>query len=147
MDPHARADSLARRPAGRLLRDPRVWLAVYAAVLAAIAYWPVPVDRDAGPLIRLLVRVLPGLTYEAIEFGANVLLFVPLGVLLAMILRRRWLGLPIAFGVTLAIELGQALLLTERTPALSDAIANLLGAAIGMLGVIAVESARSRIPS
>lgn len=141
MDSNART-SPQRRAAARLERDSRGWLAAYAALLALIAFWPVPVDRDAGPLIRLLIRVFPGMTYEVIEFGANVLLFVPLGVLLTLIMQRRLLVLPIALGVTLTIELGQALLLAERTPAASDVIANLLGAAIGMLVVAVVEALR-----
>ena len=85
------------------------------------------------------------LTYPRIEFSANILLFVPLGVLLMLILRRRYLILPIAIVVTVAIECSQALLLDKRTPSVLDIIANTAGACLGMLIVAAVEcAARTR---
>ena len=82
------------------------------------------------------------LTYPRIEFSANILLFVPLGVLLMLILRRRYLILPIAIVVTVAIECAQGLLLDKRTPSVLDIIANTAGACIGMLIVAVVESMR-----
>ncbi|HEX5728262.1 VanZ family protein, partial [Microbacterium sp.] len=93
----------------------RIALTVYAIVLAMIALWPVPVDSGAGDFLRGVNRVFPALTYERIEFSANILLFVPLGVLLMLLLRRRFLILPIALVVTVGIESAQALLLDRRT--------------------------------
>jgi len=148
-DAHSVADAERSRVRGRgtqVLREPGVWLCGYLAVLAAIAFWPVPVDRGAGPLLERIEQLIPWLTYDVIEFAANVVLFMPFGALLALILpRRRWV-LPLALLVTVAIEAGQALLLTQRTPAFSDNVANVLGAAIGMLGVMAVGRMRSRGP-
>lgn len=99
-----------------------------------IALWPVPVDSGAAPLVRAITKAFPVLSYDRIEFGANVLLFVPLGLLLSFIMRReRWLVLPIAFVATVTIESTQAVLLSARTPSVLDIIANTAGACVGMM--------------
>jgi len=110
-------------------------LGAYLVALTLIAFWPSPVDAGAGPLIRLVTRVVPMLTYARLEFGANILLFVPLGVLLTLILRDRALVLPIAIVLTLAIESVQGVLLDRRTPSELDMVANTAGACIGLLAV------------
>ena len=122
-------------------RDPRLWLAVYAVALALIAFWPVPVDSGAGGLLRAISAAVPWLSYDVIEVTANILLFVPLGILLTLVLsrRRRWMVAPIALGVTLLIEVSQALFLAARTPSIRDILANLVGAVIGLAIVIIVE--------
>ncbi|MDJ1114480.1 VanZ family protein [Microbacterium dauci] len=130
-----------------MLRAPRtrialIALAVYAAALALIAFWPVPVDSGAGPLLALITEVFPPLTHPRVEFAANILLFVPLGVLLSLIDRRA--TLPIAFATTVVIECVQAVALAARTPSLLDVLANLLGAGIGLLVVVAVDRHRHR---
>lgn len=131
--------------AARLLREPRAWLGVYAVALAVIAFWPSPVDRDAGPLLAAVTRAVPWLTYDVIETSANVLLFVPFGLLLALSLPRRpWLAVPVALVVTVAIELGQAVFLAARTASLRDVIANVAGAAIGCLIAVWIAKRRRR---
>lgn len=122
----------------------RVVLTLYGIALAMIALWPVPVDSGASGLLRRVTDLVPALTYARIEFSANIVLFVPLGVLLMLILRGRYLTLPIAFVVTVAIECSQALLLDKRTPSVLDIIANIAGACVGMLIVAVVESMRGR---
>jgi VanZ family protein len=138
------ADSGERYPSTTTRSAARVVLALYGITLAMIALWPVPVDSGAGPFLRGVTRLLPVLTYARIEFTANILLFVPLGVLLMLILRRRYLILPIAIAVTVAIECSQGLLLDKRTPSVLDIIANTAGACVGMLIVAMVEGLRSR---
>ena len=103
-----------------------------------------PVDSGAGRLLRFVTRVFPMLTYVRIEFAANILLFVPLGLLLALILQRRYLVIPIAFLTTAAIESLQALMIDKRTPSVMDIIANLTGACIGLVIVGLVEWYRAR---
>lgn len=126
-----------------IVRNPRVWLWGYVLALAAVALWPVPVDRGAGRLLAAVTRFFPILTYERIEFLANIAMFVPLGILLMLILAERWLVMPIAFTVTVLIEGTQALLLAERTPSLYDIVANLAGACIGVLCVAFVQRRRT----
>ena len=141
----ARAES--KRPntrLARLTRDPRAYLLAYTLLLTGIAFWPVPVDRGAGPLLRLITRAIPVLTYDRIEFAANILLFVPLGLLLTLILvRNRWLVLPVAFLATVAIECVQALLLDARTPSILDIIANTAGACIGIVLAVFIDALRA----
>jgi hypothetical protein len=120
-------------------RVPHILLAAYVVALTLIAIWPVPVDRGAGPAIGVITRIFPILTYARIEFGANILLFVPLGVLLALILHQRFLVVPIAVVTTVAIESVQGIALSLRTPSVMDIVANVTGACIGLLLVTAVE--------
>ncbi|GAB3603813.1 VanZ family protein [Microbacterium aureliae] len=124
----------------------RVTLAIYLAGLVLIAIWPVPVDSGAGPLIRAITRVFPVITHARLEFGANILLFVPLGALLAVILARQYLVVPIAFVTTVAIESVQALALDRRVPSVMDIVANVTGACVGLLLVAAVDWWRTRHP-
>lgn len=138
-----RLTALSRRVRAGL-SEPRVLLGLYVAVLALIALWPSPVDGGARPFLRLLERAVPMLTYARVEFGANILLFVPLGVLLALILQPRYLIAPIAVVATVTIESIQALMIDKRTPSVMDIIANLTGACIGLLIVAFVEWRRAR---
>lgn len=143
----AAARSNTDRAAGLhpLLRNPRTYLVAYAVALATIAFWPSPVDRDTGPLLRLLTRLVPVLTYPRIEFLANVVLFVPLGLLLTLILiRSRWLVLPIVFLATVTIECVQAVLLDARTPSALDIVANTAGGCLGILVALLFERLRAR---
>lgn len=111
-----------------------VLLVVYLVALALIALWPVPVDSGSGDFLRAVTRAFPWATYPRIEFGANILLFVPLGWLLSVLLgRSRYLVLPIAIVVTVSIESVQALLLNQRTPSVLDIVANTTGACIGLI--------------
>ncbi|WP_431779997.1 VanZ family protein [Microbacterium aurantiacum] len=132
-------------------RLPALVLLAYAAPLAAIAFWPTPVDRGAAPLLRTVTRWIPVLTYDRIEFAANIALFVPFGVLVGLLVRQTWLVLPLAFLTTLGIESAQAILLDRRTPSVMDIIANVAGACVGVLIVVFVrwlqEQHQSRVPA
>lgn len=136
--------SASGTPPRRTRPTARILLAIYAVALTLIAIWPSPVDGGAGPLLRAITRLIPILTYARIEFGANILLFVPLGALLALILTRRYLIVPIALVTTVAIESMQALMLERRTPSVMDILANLTGACIGLLIVAGLEWWRRR---
>ncbi|MDQ7878323.1 VanZ family protein [Microbacterium sp. QXD-8] len=115
-------------------------LVAYAVVLMLIAFWPVPVDRGASGFLRSISTAVPWLTYDVIETTANVLLFVPFGVLLALALPlQRGLVVPLALATTLVIESGQALFLAERTLSLRDVVANVIGAAIGLVIAMLIE--------
>ena len=118
---------------------------VYGVALTAIALWPTPVDRDAGPLLRAITDAVPWLTYGVIEFSSNVVLFVPLGVLLTLLLPRGSLFVPLlALLVTAAIESVQGLLLAARTPSPLDILANTAGAVLGWAIVLAAQRVRRR---
>lgn len=134
----------SRRPSP-VWRDARAWLVAYVLALTAIAFWPVPVDSGAGLLLRAISRVFPFLTYNVIEFGANILLFVPLGLLIALLLpRRRYLVVPIALIATVSIEGLQGVFLGARTSSVLDVVANTTGACIGLVLAEVIPALRRR---
>lgn len=128
------------------------WLlaATLVAVLV-IVLWP---SRPAGAeqsslelwFADLHARGLPGwIGFGLVEFAANVLMFVPLGAL--GVLARPPFGAVavVACGTALsiAVELGQWLLIPGRTGDYRDVIANIVGAA---LGALLAERFRARRP-
>ena len=117
-----------------MLGSTRVELGVYAVVLALIGFWPRPVDRGVGAFLLWLGRVVPMFSYARLEFVANVILFIPLGVLVARLLRvRSYLAVGVGILVSIGIELVQWLLLPARTPSAYDVLANTIGTAFGVL--------------
>ena len=123
-----------------LLRRGAVWTALaYVVALAMIAFWPTPVDRGAHGSISSAVLWLHAhgvptwLDYSAIEFTANIALFIPVGLLVVVLTssRRWWLGPAIGALVSTVIELGQLAFLPERFATVNDVIANGLGALLG----------------
>jgi len=124
---------------------------LYLVGLALIAFWPVPVDREFSDALEVLVAQLQVdglsfLSYTTVEFAANVLLFVPLGVLLAVLFGAgaRWLAFGACVAVSAFIEFAQAVLLPARYATASDLLANVVGAAIGVLIVAIISAVRSR---
>ena len=124
----------------RRLRWVLLWLIVYAVALLLIAFWPQHVDKGMGWFLKALTHHIPLLTYDRIEFGSNIVLFVPLGILLAILMpRRRYLVMPVGFTVSLTIETAQGVLLPGRTASLADLIANTAGACIGLFAVEVID--------
>ena len=80
-----------RRPTSQVSRGLAVGtLVVYVATLSLIALWPTHVDAPFSPHIAWLLERVPLLTYNRLEFAANILLFVPFGFLLAVLVAPRW---------------------------------------------------------
>ncbi|MDF2991505.1 MAG: hypothetical protein K0S37_2019 [Microbacterium sp.] len=127
-----------------------VALTCYSAATAAIAFWPTPVDRPAAGLLRrVLLRlheagVPPWFDYSFVEVSANVVMFVPLGFLIAALLPRNaaWVAVVVGLLASMTIEIGQWLLLPQRIPAASDVVANTMGSAIGALVLLALTLMR-----
>ena len=71
--------------------------------------------------------------YGVVELAANVLLFLPLGALVARILGARlwWGGVAVGFVVSVLIELAQLVFLPARFPSVADVAANTFGAMVG----------------
>ncbi|MBG6237060.1 glycopeptide antibiotics resistance protein [Mycetocola sp. CAN_C7] len=130
----------------RLRRTTTTAAILYAVALLLIAFWPTPVDRPAsGFLSRLLSwladRGLGFITYDVIESFANVLLFIPAGLLLVVLLGVQWWWLSILGGIaaSVAIEMGQHLFLAGRFATIDDVYANTIGAVVGtVIGVVAL---------
>ena len=116
-------------------------LIAYAIAVLAVTLWPTPVDREFEPTISRGLALLHrnGLPtwfgYNTLEFAANIVMFVPAGLLVALMLpsRRWWLALLIVPALSIAIELTQAVFLSSRFATVNDVVANSLGAVLGIL--------------
>ena len=142
-----------------LSRRAHGWLAAaataYIAGLSVVLLWPVHVDGDGG-LIRFdallgwlgSIGVSSAVRYPLVESVANAVLFLPLGLLVALaaerwhpVLRVITAGL-LAFGFSVAAETAQGMFLPDRTVDPRDVAANTAGAVIGALVPIVVALVR-----
>jgi len=123
--------------------------AVYGVAVLTVGLWPTHVDQDIPVLTfwpgTWLVDhgMSPATAYRLIESAANAMFFVPLGAIAVLLLgRSRWV-LAVAAGLvaSAAIEAAQAIALPGRTAALSDVVANTVGAALGVGLVLALGRA------
>ncbi len=112
----------------------------YGTFLAFVVFWPSPID---GPVEGLLARVIAELhergvpafvDYTFIEAFANILLFVPVGLLFGLMVPLRWWPIALLLGPALSalIEVVQRYALDERYATVQDVIANSIGATIGV---------------
>ena len=94
----------------------------YTGVVAVVARWFEPLGLPFEP------------TYIVLEILANVVLFVPFGLLIALLVPTRWWWLVVVglIAIAAAIELGQALFLPGRVASLDDVIANSTGGVVGV---------------
>ncbi|MBT1611359.1 VanZ family protein [Curtobacterium poinsettiae] len=125
----------------------------YGVALALVGFWGSPVDASGGLwLTRALAAAhrhgLPDrIDYAAVESFANVVYFVPLGLLVVLLAGARWWWAAIATGlvVSACIETGQALFLPARTATIDDVVANGVGALLGAVaGVLLLSRAAQR---
>ncbi|MDM7886164.1 VanZ family protein [Curtobacterium citri] len=146
---HARAR--AAHASGRTRRVAWTLAAAYGLVVVLVATAGSPVDGGAYPtLVRAIAAGqrlgAPGwLGYDAVEFTANVLFFVPFGffVLLLFGARAWWVGMLGGFVASCAIETVQALFLPARFASVDDVLANTSGAVLGVLvGVVVLGRVR-----
>lgn len=109
--------------------------------LAVIAFSPVSPIRGLDLSQELNATGLGWVTYAQLESFANIMLFVPLGLLVALLVPTRWWWLVVVGLVLVAagIELGQALFLPGRVPTIDDVLANGAG---GLVGVIIAAGIR-----
>ncbi|MEV7648953.1 VanZ family protein [Arthrobacter sp. NPDC089319] len=130
-------------------------LAAYIVVVAVVVLWPTPVDAAANGLIRQVLSALhragipDWFDYNLIESGANVVMFIPLGLLTALLLPSalRWLTPAGALVFSGAIEWCQQAFLPGRYASLQDVWVNTLGAAVGtVLAYAWLEHLRNRRP-
>ena len=116
----------------------------YLVVLTLIAFWPSRVDRDAGDLLGSVVGWLhrhgapPWMHYDAIEFGANIALFLPVGLFVVILAgaSRWWLGLLVGLTSSCVIELGQLAFVPDRFATVNDVVANTAGATAGAAAAV-----------
>lgn len=126
-------------------------LVAYVVVVAFIVFWPTPIDRGFDlQLLRFAAWVrshgMVWLAYDHVEFVANVLLFVPIGVGLTLVLPRamHWLVPLLGLVSSVAIEVVQAVALPDRFGGPVDVLSNTLGASLGWVATLAVRSIAAR---
>ncbi|CAN5252782.1 hypothetical protein BH09ACT1_BH09ACT1_28300 [soil metagenome] len=123
----------------------------YLGLVAWITLGPQPVDTGNDYwLVRVLRlfadhRTTSWITYARVEFGANIAMFVPVGVFFLLLFgRRAWFVAMFAgFVLTCAIETAQ-LFLPTRVTDIRDIISNTLGAAIGVLLALIITAGKAR---
>lgn len=132
----------------------RLLLSVTGLYLLAVAWItldPFPGDPKRNALLDGLLAwfaatpLLSWIDYDVVEFTANIVMFVPMGVLLALLLGRgrRWLALSLGVAASLTIEFIQ-LFEPARVSDARDIIANSLGTIIGICLVLIAGGRRSR---
>ncbi|TFC59923.1 VanZ family protein [Cryobacterium sp. TMB1-7] len=125
-----------------------VLLAAYVVVILFATMWPTPLDQGYGAAIEKVLDVVhrngvpEWFGYNKLEFSANVVMFVPLGFLAALLLPARvwWLALLICPALSIGIELTQATFLAARFAAATDVISNSIGAVLGILIAVVLRS-------
>lgn len=123
----------------------------YVVALVLVLGWPTPVDAGIdGTLFRLLGWLhglgLPRwIGYDQVEFAANIVLFTPLGLLLALELRGRpwWAAALAGCGLSVLAELAQYVLRPDRFATALDVVANTSGAVVGA-AIAVILSRRTR---
>ena len=126
-----------------------ILLLAYAGIVLLATMWPTPLDQGYEESISRLLAVLhrngipDWFGYSKLEFSANILMFVPIGFLVALLLPWRvwWLVFLLAPAFSVGIEFTQASLLAERFATPVDVVANSLGAVIGAIAAALVRSA------
>jgi glycopeptide antibiotics resistance protein len=123
----------------------RVTLLTYVVVLAVVGFWPQPVDKGVYSTLQRLItwcdsHGLVFVSYARIQFGANILLFVPLGLIIALLFgRRRWWMAPLICCLASAfIEVGQGTFLPHRVESLGDFVSNSFGGLVGTAVALAI---------
>lgn len=132
MQPQRRGRIATSRERGRPARWVVIGLVAYVAAVVAVLVLPIGYSQIVGSIGDWLRSALGASAFGDgwIELGANVLLFVPLGLLLTLLLRRHWHGVMLALILSASAELAQ-LIIPARQPSVRDILANVLGAAIG----------------
>ena len=118
------------------------------SVVLLATMWPTPLDQGYGAAIDKFLAVLHrnGIPmwfgYNKLEFSANILMFLPLGFLIALLLPAKtwWLSLLICPAISIGIELTQSVALSARFATITDVIANSTGALLGILLAVVVRA-------
>ena len=104
---------------------------------------PTVLERILGVLHS--VGVSDSFGFTELEVLANVLVFIPIGLLAALALPRRgwWIAALGGTALSVAIEFAQHVAVTTRVPTLNDVIANSAGVLIGVLAAVILRALAS----
>jgi glycopeptide antibiotics resistance protein len=123
-------------------------LALYGAVVLLVTLSPTPLDRGYERSIDRVLAVLHNhgvpewFGYSKLEFSANIVMFIPIGVLVTLLLPARawWLAVLVCPSLSVAIELTQAVALDARVATVRDVVANSFGAFLGIIAAVALTA-------
>lgn len=136
-----------------LLPPPRRFTRVWALALsipfliglAALTLTPSTVEDSMPNLLDVILRTTHRLGWEWLDFTrleiiANVLVFVPVGILAFLLLPRRVWFLALLVGPLLSatIETAQRVALPHRAATVNDVVANSTGAILGVFVAVVV---------
>ncbi|MCU1406627.1 MAG: VanZ family protein [Glaciihabitans sp.] len=135
------------------LRHPLLSLGtlLYLGFVGYITLGPQPLDDRANSFLWRALTVFgrhdstQWITYDRVEFGANIAMFVPIGLFFLLLFGRRlwWLAVIFGIGLTLGIEFIQ-LFLPNRVSDPRDLIANSSGAFIGVIVGLVLTAGKAR---
>lgn len=142
------------RQNGRMLhRHPILGLftAVYLVFVGWVTLGPQPIDDSNNGLIFKALDVFDRyeatswITYNTLEFTANVAMFFPIGLFLVLLFGRRlwWLAMALGCGITFVIETAQ-LFIPTRVSDPRDLVANSAGAILGVLIGLLLTARKAR---
>lgn len=133
---------------GSLLPPPRRLTRVWALALgipflvglAVLTLTPSRVERAMPNLLYLVLDTAHRLGWGSLDFArleiiANILVFVPVGILAFVLLPRRVWPLALLVGplLSLGVETAQRVALPHRAPTVTDVVANSTGALVGVV--------------
>ena len=113
----------------------------YLGALAWLTLTPSSTSERTFSLLQRLVRAFESnentdfLTFDRVEFLANVVLFVPMGVFVVLLLGRKhwWAGIFAGILASCWIELAQGIWLSDRVSDPRDLVSNGLGTLLGVM--------------
>lgn len=134
------------------LRHPLLSVATFAylGVVGLITLSPQS-DSPEGNILWWLVefferhRATEWITYNGLEFFANVMMFVPFGIFFVLLLGRRnwWLAILLGVALTVGIEFAQQYI-PNRVSDPRDILSNSIGATFGTLVALVLTAAKAR---
>ena len=113
----------------------------YLGGLVWITLTPSSDDFRADSVVYLLLDIFQSnastawLNYNIVEFAANVILFVPMGVFVVLLFGRRlwWAGIGAGVLAACWIELAQGIWFAYRVTDMRDIASNTLGTVLGVM--------------
>jgi glycopeptide antibiotics resistance protein len=125
--------------------------AAYLALVGWITLGPQPINTGNGYWLWRALHFFSSheptrwLTYNRVEFLANVAMFMPIGIFFVLLFGRRLWFVSVISGVllTLAIELVQRFI-PGRVSDVRDLVANSLGTVVGVLVALVLTQAKAR---